>query len=208
MKFKWLLLALAAFVLGISSKLYLDYHTQQKKMDQLAQVPDSVLYGKHNRPVTLFAASDPRIRILYFGFTRCPDVCPTSLAMLAGALNQLEVDTLDQIWPIFISLDPERDSAEAASEYAGYFHPRIDGLSAPLNITQPLAHQYGVIFRKTELEDSKLGYTLDHSSYFYILQPDGSLIEKVPHTLTPAPLLEAIRRVTQKQYIQKQYIQK
>ncbi|GAL27821.1 putative copper metallochaperone [Vibrio variabilis] len=52
-----------------------------------------------------------------------------------------------------------------------------------------------MIFRKTELEDSQLGYTLDHSSYFYFLSPDGTLIEKVPHTMTPAPIIEAIKRV-------------
>ena len=72
----------------------------------------------------------------------------------------------------------------------------IEGLSAPLDVTTPLAHKYGVIFRKTELEGSELKYTLDHSSYFYFLKPDGTLITKVPHTLTPAPIVEAITKLT------------
>jgi cytochrome oxidase Cu insertion factor (SCO1/SenC/PrrC family) len=59
------------------------------------------------------------------------------------------------------------------------------------------AHNYGVIFRKTKLEGSELEYTLDHSSYFYFLKPDGTLITKVPHTLTPAPIVEAINKLTQ-----------
>lgn len=143
--------------------------------------------------------NDPRIRIVYFGFTRCPDVCPTSLAMLAGALNQISDEQKAQLRPMFISLDPERDEADASAKYAHYFHPMIEGLSAPLDITTPLAHRYGVIFRKTELEGSELKYTLDHSSYFYFLKPDGTLITKVPHTLTPAPIVEAISKLTTKE---------
>jgi protein SCO1/2 len=156
------------------------------------------LFGENNQAVSLFDPSDERVRVVYFGFTRCPDVCPTSLAMLAGALNQIDQPTKDQFRPIFISLDPERDAAADSYKYAQYFHPMIEGLSAPLDVTTPLAHKYGVIFRKTELENSELKYTLDHSSYFYFLKPDGTLITKVPHTLTPAPLVEAFKTITSK----------
>lgn len=196
---KWIALLIVAFGLGVGSKLYLDNQQQKEKqaqeLAQLEKVSESILYGENGDPVEIFDQTDPRTRIVYFGFTRCPDVCPTSLAMLAGALNQIDDETKSTLRPMFVSLDPERDAAEASAEYAHYFHPMIEGLSAPLEVTKPLAHKYGVIFRKTELEDSQLGYTLDHSSYFYFLSPDGTLIEKVPHTMTPAPIIEAIKRI-------------
>lgn len=199
MKKLWIGALVGAFALGFGAKLLVDKHNesllQQAELDQLALVSESVLFGEGGKPVAIFDQADPRTRIVYFGFTRCPDVCPTSLAMLAGALNQIDDETKQTLRPMFVSLDPERDAAEASAEYAQYFHPMIEGLSAPLEVTKPLAHKYGVIFRKTELEDSKLGYTLDHSSYFYFLSPDGTLIEKVPHTLTPAPIVEAIKRI-------------
>lgn len=170
--------------------------TKDVEKKQQVATEQSVLFGEGDKPVDIFDTSDDRIRIVYFGFTRCPDVCPTSLAMLAGALNQIDDAQKAQLRPMFISLDPERDEADASAKYAHYFHPMIEGLSAPLDVTTPLAHKYGVIFRKTELEGSELKYTLDHSSYFYFLKPDGTLITKVPHTLTPAPIVEAITKLT------------
>ncbi|ADT89243.1 SCO family protein [Vibrio furnissii] len=187
----WSLILVVAFVLGFGFKSYLD---AQPEPTNLADSPTVTLFGQDNQAVNIFDASDPRIRIVYFGFTRCPDVCPTSLAMLAGALNELDADTQSQVRPMFVSLDPERDNAQASATYAHYFHPMIEGLSAPLDVTTALAHRYGVIFRKTELPNSELKYTLDHSSYFYFLQPDGTLITKVPHTQNPAPIVDAIKK--------------
>lgn len=191
----WSLFLVVAFVLGFGTKTYLDGQKEVEKKQQVT-TEQSVLFGEGDKPVDIFDTSDDRIRIVYFGFTRCPDVCPTSLAMLAGALNQIDDAQKAQLRPMFISLDPERDEADASAKYAHYFHPMIEGLSAPLDVTTPLAHKYGVIFRKTELEGSELKYTLDHSSYFYFLKPDGTLITKVPHTLTPAPIVEAILKLT------------
>ena len=192
----WSLFLVVAFVLGFGTKTYLDGQKEVEKKPQQVATEQSVLFGEGDKPVDIFDTSDDRIRIVYFGFTRCPDVCPTSLAMLAGALNQIDDVQKAQLRPMFISLDPERDEADASAKYAHYFHPMIEGLSAPLDVTTPLAHKYGVIFRKTELEGSELKYTLDHSSYFYFLKPDGTLITKVPHTLTPAPIVEAITKLT------------
>ncbi|MBY7768085.1 SCO family protein [Vibrio fluvialis] len=187
----WSLILVVAFALGFGAKTYWDSQNQLSA----SQDPQTVtLYGADNKAVNIFDPKDNRIRIIYFGFTRCPDVCPTSLAMLAGALNELDEKTLSHLRPMFVSLDPERDNAEASATYAHYFHPMIEGMSAPLDVTTALAHRYGVIFRKTELPNSELKYTLDHSSYFYFLKPDGTLITKVPHTQNPAPIVDAIKK--------------
>ncbi len=194
----WVLALVVSFALGISVKIYFD--KQNSILNNTKSYSnDFILFGSDNKPVNLNELTDSRIRVIYFGFTHCPDVCPTSLAMLAGALNQLDNEQRMQFRPIFISLDPERDAPELASEYAAYFHKDIEGLSAPLETIDPLTNRYGVIYRKTELADSALEYTLDHSSYFYFLKPDGSLIAKVPHALSPAPVLAAMKDVINNQ---------
>ena len=200
---KWALILALAFILGIGSKLYFDSHQSNdaapvKKVAAL-NLTDPTFFSQGNKPVQIFNPADKRIRIVYFGFTHCPDVCPTSLAMLAGALNQLSPETRAQVWPIFISLDPERDTPAIVSKYGHYFSPLIEGMSAPLNLTTAFAHKYGVIFHKTPLKDSELKYTIDHSSYFYLLKPDGTLITKVPHIQSPAPLITAMNSVVQSQ---------
>ncbi|KQA23390.1 SCO family protein [Vibrio metoecus] len=187
----WSLILVVAFTLGFGVKAYLD---SQHKLAAESTAPLALL-GENQQAVQLFDLADPRIRIVYFGFTRCPDVCPTSLAMLSAALNQVDDNAKSQLRPMFISLDPERDDAKLAAQYAHYFHPMIEGASGSIETTQQLAQKYGVIFRKTELPNSELKYTLDHSSYFYFLQPDGTLINKVPHTQDPAPIVDAIQKV-------------
>ncbi|WP_047042413.1 SCO family protein [Vibrio mexicanus] len=189
---RWILALAAAFALGIGAKQFLNSSSESGS----GVMAELGLQGKNDQAVALFNPQDERIRIVYFGFTHCPDVCPTSLAMLAGALNQVDQDLANQFWPVFISLDPDRDHAAKAHEYAQYFHPAIDGASTSEEKTKALAGQYGVIFRRTELENSQLEYTVDHSSYFYFLKPDGTLIQKVPHTLTPAPIVQAMTTIT------------
>ncbi len=191
----WSLVLIMAFVLGFGTKSYFDAQ-KTLKQEETPSASNVTLYGEQNQAVNIFDTTDSRIRIVYFGFTRCPDVCPTSLAMLAGALNQIDDETKKLLRPMFVSLDPERDDADSSATYAHYFHAMIEGLSAPLDVTTALANRYGVIFRKTELPNSELKYTLDHSSYFYFLKPDGTLITKVPHTQNPAPIVEAIKEVT------------
>ncbi|WP_375748475.1 SCO family protein [Vibrio sp. HN007] len=198
----WSLAIVVAFVLGYGLKAYLDMQEQVKAEQAQAKIDamlvDPVFYGEDNQPVHIFDKDDDRTRIVYFGYTRCPDVCPTSLAMLSGALNQFDEEQLSHFRPMFISIDPERDDAASAHQYAQYFHPTIEGLSAPLELTKPVADKFGVIFRKTELEDSAIGYVVDHSSYFYFLKPDGSLITSVPHTLEPTPIAVEIQKLLNK----------
>lgn len=190
MKKSWLLILVMAFALGVTLNLYL-----QSGSNQMQQTTASILKGKENMDVDIFDTDDPKVRIIYFGFTRCPDVCPTSLAMLSAALKQLIPQYLENIRPMFITLDPERDSGDDAQKYAHYFHPMIEGYSGSIDNITTLAKQYGVIFQKTELTNSALNYTIDHSSYFYFVNSDGLLLKKVPHTLNPQPLILAIQQI-------------
>lgn len=190
MKKSWIIILLVAFGLGLSLNYYLLGSKHSASTSERL-----VLSNGDNNQVDIFNPQDPRIRVIYFGFTRCPDVCPTSLAMLSAALKQIEPQYLSDIRPIFITLDPEHDSGDDAQKYAHYFHPNIEGYSGSVETIAQLAQRYGVIFQKTELKDSDLTYTIDHSSYFYFVDANGDLLKKVPHTLNPQPLIAAIKQV-------------
>lgn len=192
----WSLILVVAFSLGYGVKAYLDAQKEVTKQQEQQKAEQPLVTGKDNTQVPLFNEDDPRINIVYFGFTRCPDVCPTSLAMLSAALKQVEPATLEKIRPVFITLDPERDSGADSDTYAKYFHPSFEGFAADPETLKALADKYGVIYIRNELEDSALEYTVDHNSYFYFLGPDGSELTKVQHTLSPAPLVKAINTIT------------
>lgn len=144
----------------------------------------------------LYNVQDSRVRIIYFGYTNCPDVCPTSLATLSMALKNISDEQLAQVRPIFISLDSKRDTFDIVDEYAKYFHSSIEGMSTKYKNIEYLAHKYGVLFRFSQLNHSEIEYTVDHNSYFYFTSPDGELLEKIPHTLNYNILRDAIERFT------------
>ncbi|NAW66520.1 SCO family protein [Photobacterium halotolerans] len=189
MKFQWIILAVA-LVAGLATRYLVDSH--DASVAEAQQSSGQLESGKES--VDLFNTNDNRLRVVYFGFTHCPDVCPTSLAILGAALKAISQDELNKVWPVFITLDPERDTPEKSAQYAQYFHKDITGMTGTMEQTQLLAKKYGVLYMKTKQEDSALEYSVDHSSYFYLLKPDGTLLEKVPHTLNPNILVDAIDR--------------
>ncbi|MGF1759506.1 SCO family protein [Photobacterium sagamiensis] len=188
---KWIILTLALGA-GLITRYVVDSSDTTAAVEPA--YPMNILESG-DQAIDLYDQEDPRLRILYFGYTHCPDVCPTSLAVLSAALKEIKQDQLGQLWPIFITLDPERDSPAKSAEYAQYFHKNIIGMTGNALQTKALAEKYGVLYMRTELENSALEYAIDHSSYFYFLKPDGSLLEKVPHTLNPAILVDAIDRL-------------
>ena len=134
-----------------------------------------------------------RVVALYFGYTRCPDVCPTSLAFLAQALNELRDEELPSVRGLFISVDPKRDTLSAIAEYAAYFHPNIIGVSGSEAQLAAVARGYGAKYYEVELEDSASGYSVNHSAVTYLIAPDGALRFIFPHGTPPSVILEAIR---------------
>lgn len=111
--------------------------------------------------------------LLYFGFAYCPDICPTELSDIALATDILEEEYGMKAQPVFITVDPERDTVERMSEFAPYFHERMIGLTGSLEATTAAAKAYRVYFNKTPASDFPEGYTIDHSSYIYLLDDQG-----------------------------------
>lgn len=109
--------------------------------------------------------------VLFFGFTHCPDVCPTTLAETAAALRKLGPDA-DRVQVLFVTVDPERDSAQLLGKYVTAFDPRFLGLRGDLAETQKAAKEFKVYFEKRKVGDT---YTMDHSGQTYVIDPRGRL---------------------------------
>jgi protein SCO1/2 len=134
-----------------------------------------------------------KVVLLYFGYTYCPDVCPTSLALIAQALSGLEATEQQQVQAFFISVDPRRDSAERLQEYAPFFHPTLIGLSGTPQEIARVAAQYGASYQ-AQPPNAQGQYSVDHSSATYLIDTQGKLALSLPHASTPAQILAAIRQ--------------
>lgn len=130
---------------------------------------------------------------LYFGFTTCPDICPTTLGMLGAAFKQLSENELEQTQGIFITVDPERDTTDKLAAYASHFHPDFIGLTGSLETITDIAKRYGVLFMKVDAPDSEMGYTMDHSSVVFIINDQGVVESLVRHGDDSNVMLEKIR---------------
>ena len=117
--------------------------------------------------------------VLFFGFTQCPDVCPTTLADAAEALKTLGTAS-ERVQVLFVTLDPERDTREILSSYVTAFDPRFLALSGDLDATQVAAKEFKVFFEKRPA-DATGAYSVDHSAQTYVLDPAGRLRLFVRH---------------------------
>lgn len=134
-----------------------------------------------------------KVVLLYFGYTYCPDVCPTSLSLMAQALSLLTPAELARTQGVFISLDPERDTPERLKEYAPFFHPAIVGLSGSSEEIATVARQYGASYMKQKA-NADGQYTVDHSSITHVINPGGELVANLPHGSTAAQIVDAVRQ--------------
>ncbi|MES9976547.1 MAG: SCO family protein [Candidatus Thiodiazotropha sp.] len=136
-----------------------------------------------------------QVVLLFFGYTKCPDVCPTSLAFLTQALNELTDDELKSVQGVFISVDPKRDSYEVLDEYVNYFHTKLIGVTGSETEIAAVAKLYGAQYYEVALEDSAFGYAVNHSAVTYLITPEGILRFVFPHETPPSIIREAIRHV-------------
>ncbi|MBL3527107.1 MAG: SCO family protein [gamma proteobacterium endosymbiont of Lamellibrachia anaximandri] len=134
-----------------------------------------------------------KVILLYFGYTKCPDVCPTSLSMATQALNELSGKELKSLTSIFVSVDPQRDTVEQLKEYVEYFHESFIGVTGSEEKVAEVAKMYGAQYYQVELEGSAFGYSVNHSAATYLIAPDGQLRFIFPHETPPQVMLEGIR---------------
>ena len=134
-----------------------------------------------------------KVSLLFFGYTHCPDVCPTELANMSRLLKQLDRES-GKVQGLFISVDPERDTPERLSQYVPYFHPKLIGLTGSVADVKSVTSAYKVhsTFQKTGGKD--LQYLVDHSANLFIIDGNGKLAQIIPFGFPQAHILEAVKR--------------
>ena len=146
------------------------------------------LAGHDGKPRTL-ADFRGKAVVLTFGFTHCPDVCPTTLAELAGAMKQLGPEAA-RVQVLFVTVDPERDTREVLAKYVPAFDPRFLGLYGDLEATRQVAKEFKIFFEK---QPTGATYTVNHSAQVYVLDAQGRLRLFVRHERIGADLADDVR---------------
>lgn len=126
-----------------------------------------------------------QVVVVYFGYTSCPDICPTTLQTMGQAFHRLDEADQAQLALLFVSVDPERDTPERLGDYARYFHERFHGGTAASEAVQRMATDWGVQYRKAGSPTSAMAYTVDHSTQAFLVGRDGQWLRDIPYG-TPA----------------------
>lgn len=128
--------------------------------------------------------------LVYFGYTFCPDVCPTELGVMAAAMDALG-PAADRVVPLFITVDPQRDTPEQIGPYVGAFHPRMRGLTGTPEQIAEVARRYRVYYARAPRPEMT-EYLMDHSSFIYLVGPDGRVRSLFRPGTTPEALAAAV----------------
>ena len=133
--------------------------------------------------------------LVYFGYTFCPDVCPTELQVMTGALEQLG-DKAKNIQPVFVSVDPKRDVPDVMKEYVSNFYPGMIGLTGSDAQVAKMAKLYRVYFAKAAEKGDVENYAMDHSSIMYLMSPNGDFVKHFPYGTDAEKLAKNIATAT------------
>ena len=151
------------------------------------------LQGTNGQPVTE-AASEGTIRMLYFGFTACPDVCPTTLTDLRRSVGQLPEEYRDDVTTLFVSVDPRRDTPERLASYVDFFGDRVVGMTAEQPALRELTKRYRTTFGYDK-PDASGNYNVSHSSAVYVFDRSGNARLLLRPGLSPEQISEDLAQL-------------
>ena len=186
-------LAVIAFVLGISLGLtFFDSNNSNPNASQM-HYPDGGDFILHDGDKDIRLSDyDGKLRFIFFGYTSCPDICPTALSFISASLKQLTEEEREKVQVFFISVDPERDTTQKLRDYTKYFHPKIMGITGSKSEIDQVVKNYGAAYRKVK-SDSAMGYLVDHSASVYVVGKKGKIVDMLPHGLPVEAITKTIR---------------
>lgn len=190
MRWKLLLTILVAFALGGSLALILRPAGMSESTGEAQIGGPFSLVDQTGKAVTQQDYAG-RYLLVMFGFTHCPDVCPTALQVMAGALDALGAKA-DKVAPLFITVDPGRDTPEIMQGYVSAFHPKIQGLTGSEEQIAAVTRAYRVFARRVDDAGSPDGYTMDHSAFIYLMDPSGRYVMHFRHNASPDEIASRI----------------
>lgn len=150
------------------------------------------LLDHHGQPVTEQTYRGKWL-LIFFGYTSCPDICPTTLYDISLAVKTLGKDA-DLVQPLFVSVDPERDTVDVLARYIPSFGPSIVGLTGEPESVERAARAFRAHYEKVTSTDGDENYTVDHQSYIYLIRPNGEFETVFPHGMQVDRMVKALRR--------------
>jgi protein SCO1/2 len=174
---------LILLVLSIGTGFWIYKQTKNNNLDKATLVGGSYNLTDHNGNKVTDKSFSNKFKIMYFGYTFCPDICPTGMAVISRALDLLG-NKAKRIKPIFITVDPKRDNVEIMAEYHSHFHPSFSNLTGTLDQIRRVAKLYRVYYKKSDPSEAE-NYLMDHSSIMYVLSPEGEYINHFGPEITP-----------------------
>ncbi|MDU8361247.1 SCO family protein [Pseudomonas syringae group sp. J309-1] len=177
----FILVALVALILGYAVNRVLSGNSASDQtalidagiilLPQSRKLPDLTMTDQDGQPVQVNGFKD-KWTLFFFGYTYCPDICPTTLAQLRQIKSELPQETLSKLRVVLVSVDPNRDTPQQLKQYLGYFDKDFVGLTGSVPDIQKLANGVSIPF--IPADTSKPGYTVDHSGNLALLGPDGN----------------------------------
>lgn len=138
---------------------------------------------------------DGRLLLVYFGYTFCPDMCPTALAVMAAAMDELGEELASHVQPILITVDPERDTPAVLAGYVPLFHPTLIGLTGTAEQIARTAADFHIQYRKVHpSESAATDYLMDHTGFIFLIGTDRKIIRVFGQFSDPVGVAEAIRK--------------
>jgi protein SCO1/2 len=132
--------------------------------------------------------------LIFFGYTYCPDICPTELQVMSAALDNLGAKA-DDIQPVFISFDPQRDTPEVLKQYISNFHPRLVGLTGTPEEIAAAAKAYRVYYSRVENSSGPDAYLMDHTTITYLMDKQGKFLKHFTYSTDAAALSHALEKI-------------
>ncbi|KAI0010423.1 SCO1 protein [Xylariaceae sp. FL0662B] len=185
---------------------YFEHEKERMRRKRIAEATKGVGKPKVGGPFELvdhegrpFSSQDlkGRYSLVYFGFTHCPDICPDELDKMASMIDQVEAERPGTLQPVFITCDPARDDPRTLKEYLAEFHPRILGLTGTYDQIRDVCKAYRVYFSTPKDVQPGQDYLVDHSIYFYLMDPEGDFVEALGRQHSPTQganlILEHVR---------------
>ncbi|WP_261844567.1 SCO family protein [Aliamphritea ceti] len=187
-----LLILTLCLLTGLAVALYLS--PEKSNTNGLNQLGGEFTLESAEGKVSL---SDYRGKVvaMYIGYASCPDVCPTSLAIMSQALKNLSPEDAAQVQSVFISVDPERDTPEKLAQYSKFFFPTMVGLTGERTAIDDIVKRYGAFYKIVDMGDSAMGYAVDHSSRTYLIDQRGQFSKALSHGTSPDDVALAIREL-------------
>lgn len=191
---KLCLAALAAVLIGSPIAWAEVSPTDSEEQPEVGIVSRYLLMDHRGRAVT-DQDFPGRFQLISFGYTFCPDICPTTLAEMSLIMDKLGKQA-NRLQPLFVTVDPERDTPEVLRRYTAFFHPSIIGLSGSPELVRRVADHFKVRYEKHwEPGVAKDKYSVDHSAGMYLLGTDGRFLAKFAYATPPGEVAERIRRM-------------